>query len=81
MKYHSHTIQCTHLKYTVQNSLAVQRLGLHALTAEGPGSIPGRGTKIPQAAWHGQKKKNTVQATQLAQSVEHETQSTQFNGF
>ena len=23
----------------------------------GPGSIPGQGTKIPQAAWHGQKKK------------------------
>ena len=21
----------------------------------GPGSIPGRGTKIPQALWHGQK--------------------------
>ena len=26
-------------------------------TYEGPGSIPGRGTKIPQAAWRGQKKK------------------------
>ena len=26
-------------------------------TAESPGSIPGRGTKIPQAAWCGQKKK------------------------
>ena len=23
----------------------------------GPGSIPGWGTKIPQAVWHGQKKK------------------------
>ena len=32
------------------NSLAVQRLGLCALTAEGLGSIPGRGTKILQAA-------------------------------
>ena len=27
------------------NSLAVQRLGLCAFTAEGAGSIPGRGTK------------------------------------
>ena len=32
------------------NSLAVQWLvGLCALTAEGPGSTPGWGTKIPQA--------------------------------
>ena len=37
------------------NSLAVQWLGLHDLTAEGMGSIPGWGTKIPQscAAWPG----------------------------
>ena len=35
----------------------VQRLGLHASTAEGPGSIPSRGTKNPQAARHGPKKK------------------------
>ena len=34
-------------------SLAVQRLRLRAFTAEGAGSIPGHGTKIPQAAWHG----------------------------
>ena len=38
------------------NSLAVQWLGLCALTAEGLGSIPGWGTKIPQAMWCGQKK-------------------------
>ena len=31
--------------------LAVQWLGLHASTAGSPGSIPGRGTKIPQVAW------------------------------
>ena len=37
------------------NSLAVQWLGLCALTAEGPGSIPDRGTKIPQAVRHSQK--------------------------
>ena len=38
------------------NSLAVQWLALCALIAEGPGSIPGQGTKIPQASWCGQKK-------------------------
>ena len=40
------------------NSLAVQWLGRCTFTAEGPGSIPGRGTKIPQALWRGQKKKD-----------------------
>ena len=35
------------------NSLAVQWLGLCTLTAEGPVSIPGQGTKIPQATWCG----------------------------
>ena len=34
-----------------------QWLGLHPFTARGPGSIPGRGTKIPQAGRHGKKKK------------------------
>ena len=38
-------------------SLAAQWLGLHAPSAGGTGSIPGRGTKIPRAAQHGQKKK------------------------
>ena len=36
------------------NSLAVQWLGLGAFTAQGLGSIPGWGTKIPEAthvAW------------------------------
>ena len=31
------------------NSLVVQWLGLCVFTAKGPGSIPGQGTKIPQA--------------------------------
>ena len=35
----------------------VQWLGLGAFTAKGPGSIPGWGTKNPQATWCGQKKK------------------------
>ena len=43
--------------YSPGNSLVVQWLGLHALTAEGLGSIPGQGTKILQAAQHNQKKK------------------------
>ena len=38
------------------NSLAVQLLGFRALNAEGPGSIPGWGTKIPQATQRSQKK-------------------------
>ena len=38
-------------------SLVVQWLRLHASTAEGLGSIPGQGTKIPHAVWYGQKKK------------------------
>ena len=33
------------------NPLAVQWLGLLALTAKGPGLIPGEGTQIPQATW------------------------------
>ena len=38
-----------------RNSLAVLWSGLHTFTAKGLGSIPGWGTKITQAAWHGQK--------------------------
>ena len=38
------------------NSLAVQWSGLGTFTAEGLGSIPGQGTKIPQAMWCGQNK-------------------------
>ena len=36
-------------------SLVVQRLRLCASNVEGTGSIPGQGTKIPQASWHGRK--------------------------
>ena len=34
------------------NSSVVQWLGIHASTAGGPGLIPGRGTKLPQATWY-----------------------------
>ena len=40
----------------LRNSLVVQRLGLCAFTAEGTGSIPGQGTKIPQAMLCNQNK-------------------------
>ena len=42
---------------SVGSSLVVQWLGLCASTTGGMGSIPGGGTKIPHAAWCGQKKK------------------------
>ena len=35
----------------------VQWLGFHALTAERLGLISGQGTRIPQAMWSSQKKK------------------------
>ena len=38
------------------SSLAVQWLRLHTSTAEGTGSIPGQGTRIPHASWLGKKK-------------------------
>ena len=37
-------------------SLVVQWLGLSTFTAVASDSIPGQGTKIPQALWQGQKK-------------------------
>ena len=37
----------------------------HAVTAKGPGSFPGWGTKISQAAWHSQKKKKAVNSLKL----------------
>ena len=44
-------------KIVFVTSLAVQGLRLRASTAGGTGSIPGRGAKIPHAAWRSQKKK------------------------
>ena len=41
----------------LRNSLEAQQLELLTFTAEGLGSIPGQGTKIPQATWFGKKKK------------------------
>ena len=44
------------VKMIPETSLVVQWLGLYASTARGTGLIPGQGTKIPQATWHGQSK-------------------------
>ena len=49
--------QCPTVEVRRGNSLVVQWLGLRAFTAMGPGSIPGEGTKIPQAERLSQKKK------------------------
>ena len=43
------------IKNRTGNSLAVQWLGFQASTAGGRGSIPGRGTKILNVTWRGQK--------------------------
>ena len=48
------------LNIRLGNSLVVQWLGLCAFTAEGAGSIPGWGTKIPQATRCAVKKKKKV---------------------
>ena len=40
----------------------VQWSGLCTFTAKGPGSIPGQGTKVPQATGRGQKKKKKFTA-------------------
>ena len=46
--------QCPTIEVIGGNSLVAQWLGLYAFTAKGPGSIPGWGTKIPQAS-HSEK--------------------------
>ena len=48
--------KCYSLKDNKGASLAVQWLRLRAANAGGEGSIPGGGTKIPYAMWHGQNR-------------------------
>ena len=50
-------------------SLAVRWLRLCASTAGGTGSIPGRGTKIPHAAWCGQTNKNKTKQTRGGREI------------
>ena len=47
-------------KSQAETSLVVQWLRLWASNPGAVGSIPGQGTKIPQAAWGGQKKKKST---------------------
>ena len=54
--YHNDTFK----NNTLGTSLAVQWLRLRTSTAGGTGSIPGRGTKILHAVWHGQKEKKKL---------------------
>ena len=53
-----------------ENSLVLQWLGFCTFIAEGIGSTPGQGTKIPQASWHDQKKKKNPTNKQKAK-MEH----------
>ena len=53
------------LELNLGNSLAVQWLGLGTFTAKVPGSIPGQGTKIPQAKSLGQKRKKKKEISLL----------------
>lgn len=46
----------------------------------GPGSVPGRGTKIPQAAWHGQRKRQNKMEKQ-AGKVQYPPVKTDFKIF
>ena len=52
-------ISCSIHRNKFREFLSSQWLGLGAFTEEAwvQGSIPDLGTKIPQAAWHGQKEK------------------------
>ena len=49
--------KATVIKTVLGNSLMVQWIGLHAVTAKGTDLIPGWGTKILQAKGCSQKKK------------------------
>ena len=49
----------------------VQWLGLRALTAEGPGLIPGRGTKIPQGVWPDKKFKKNLKNNKRKEGPQH----------
>lgn len=68
------------IKLQVGSSLAVQRLGLHAITAEGMISIPGRGTSILYAPCRSKKKKNLIkfQGDVLAHGPFHTSSSSSY---
>ena len=55
-----------HIKSMLGSSLVVQWLGLPVSNAGGTGLIPGGGTEILHAAWHGKKKKRKDKTKQSA---------------
>ena len=57
-------------KNKLGNSLVFQWLGLHAFTAQGLGSIPGQGTKIPKAPWGCHLNKHTNSRIYIVFSIE-----------
>ena len=57
---HSFSNTNRYLDITCGHSLVVQGLGLSAFTAEGPSSILGQGTKIPQATSHSCHTKDVI---------------------
>ena len=71
-------------KSTSGNSLVVQWLGLCTFTAEGLGSIPDRGTKIPRATQHSPppppkkrkaKKENLLHIVKIKWTMDRQTVS------
>ena len=56
-------------KVDSRTSLEVQWLGLQPSTAQGTGSIPGRGTKILHTMMHGQKKKKIDARAQAVPNI------------
>ena len=54
-----------------QTFLVVQRLRLYAPNAWDPGSVPGQGTKFPQAVQPSQNKTNTATVIAILSFTEH----------
>ena len=50
-------VRNTNRSLSLEYSPVIQWLGLSALTAQGPGSFPGWGAKIPQAAQQSPKER------------------------
>ena len=64
--------------------MVIQWLGLGVSNAEGTGSIPGQGTKIPRAIWHSQntkkKKKRNSHRMKCVQSSREKDLFAYFKG-
>ena len=62
--------------------LAVQWLRLCTSTAKGPGAIPGRGTKIPQALWSNKKEKKKIgKRKEISQEILNSSLVNSIEGF